>query len=227
MDFSAGFSILNWIGLYLMQRSVILTVLLCLCLPHIAGAQDRASDSLACSGIQLQTNLLYDALLAPNISLALPIGNKWSINASFTNPWWVARDNSWCYQILHAEVEARRWLGNRDSRPLLTGSAIGIYFGGGYYDLEYNSKGFQGGMGASAGISYHWAKCISRNKRWRIELGLGLGAIHTKFKHYEGRKGNTILVWLRDDKYLWIGPTKASVSIAYLINWKSKKRDRQ
>ena len=171
----------------------------------------------------VNSNLLYDALLAPNFGVEFPIKKKLSFNVSYVFPWWVAKDDAWCYQLQYWELEGKCWLGDRRYEPLLTGHALGLFGGVGYYDFEFDSKGYQGEICINAGVSYHYAKRFGKNKRWRLQLGAGLGMMRTNYSYYEGRLQNQYLVWQHDGRYTWIGPTKLDINIGYLIHRKVER----
>lgn len=171
----------------------------------------------------INSNLLYDALLAPNFGVEFPIKKKLSFNVSYVFPWWVAKDDAWCYQLQYWELEGKYWLGDRSYEPLLTGHALGLFGGVGYYDFEFDSKGYQGEICINAGVSYHYAKRFGKNKRWRLQLGAGVGMMRTNYSYYEGRLQNQYLVWQHDGRYTWIGPTKLDINIGYLIHRKVER----
>lgn len=169
----------------------------------------------------VNSNLLYDAIGAPNFGLELPIGKKLSFNASYVFPWWVSKSDNWCYQLQYWELEGKYWLGDRVYAPKLTGHAVGIFGGVGYYDLELKSKGYQGEICINAGVSYHYAKAFGKNKRWRLQFGGGIGMMRTNYSYYEHKYDH--LVWKRDGRYTWIGPTKLDINIGYLIHRKVER----
>ncbi len=88
----------------------------------------------------LSTNLLLDAALAPNIGVTVPVGQRWSVQASFACPWWDNGEKSFAYQVLHGSVGARYWLRgwkerNNADPGFLRGWFASAGIGGGYYDI--------------------------------------------------------------------------------------------
>ncbi len=171
----------------------------------------------------VNSNVLYDAVLAPNFGVEFPIRKMLSFNVSYVFPWWVAKDDSWCYELQYWELEGKYWLGDRRYEPVLTGHAVGLFGGVEYYDLERNSKGYQGEICVNAGFTYHYAKRFGKNRRWRVQFGVGVGMMRTNYSYYEGRMQNDYLVWQRDGRYTWIGPTKLDINIGYLIHRKVER----
>ena len=172
----------------------------------------------------LKTNLLFDAALMPNIELELPIGKHWSLNAEYIFPWWLINDDRYCLQLLMGGLEGRYWFGkreNREKRQALTGHFAGLYAGGGKYDLQWDTKGYQGEFFIAAGISYGYAHPIARNLR--LEYNIGIGMLRTNYRHYHTRDNHRTLLWQENGEYTWLGPTKLKVSLVWLINRKTKK----
>ena len=172
----------------------------------------------------LKTNLLFDAALMPNIEIEIPIGKRWSINAEYMFPWWLFDGDNYALQILMGGLEGRYWLGsrnNRSAREVLTGHFVGLYAGGGEYDLQWKENGYQGEFFIAAGISYGWAARIARNLH--LEFNIGIGLLRTDYRHYHARDNNQTLLWQENGNYTWFGPTKAKISLVWLLNRKVKK----
>ncbi len=173
--------------------------------------------------IAFKTNMLYDLALAPNIEVELPFAqDRFSVMAEWWFPWLCARNNSWCYQLLYGGVEGRIWLGNRNERPSLSGHFLGIYGGGGLFDLGYDNKGYQNQGYWSAGITYGYSFPIHRNLR--IETSVSVGYISAEYACYDVVEDGRYMVWRHDGKFSWIGPTKAKVSLVWTIFNKNKAK---
>ena len=174
--------------------------------------------------IALKTNLLFDFALMPNIEVELPFGNRWSLNGELMFPWWLFDGDKYCHQILSGGLEGRYWLGsrkNRDNRKLLTGHFLGLYAGGGKYDLQWDRNGYQGEFFIAAGVSYGYSTPIARNLN--LEFSLGIGLLRTGYEHYHARDNYRTLLWQNNGRYTWVGPTKAKVSLVWMLNRKMKK----
>lgn len=170
----------------------------------------------------LKTNLLFDVVMMPNIEIEVPIGNRWSVDGEYTFPWWLFDNDKYCMQILMGGLEGRYWLGNRkvrEQKGVLTGHFLGLYAGGGKYDLQWDDNGYQGEFFIAAGISYGWATSIARNLR--LEFNIGIGVLRTNYRHYHTRDNYHTLLWQENGKYTWLGPTKAKISLVWLLNRKT------
>lgn len=172
----------------------------------------------------LKTNLLFDAAMMPNIEVEIPIGKRWSVNGEYMFPWWLFDNDRYCMQILMGGLEGRYWLGSRKKRAqkdVLTGHFLGLYAGGGKYDLQWDNNGYQGEFFIAAGISYGYTAKIARNLR--LEFNIGIGMLRTDYRHYHARDNYQTLLWQENGRYTWFGPTKAKISFVWLLNRKVKK----
>ena len=124
--------------------------------------------------LALKTNMLFDIALIPNIEVEVPVGKCWSLNGELMFPWWLFDNDKYCMQILSGGLETRYWLDNKKKRNILTGHFAGLYAGGGKYDLQWKENGYQGEFFIAAGISYGYAKRISRNLHLEFNLGIGV-----------------------------------------------------
>ena len=174
--------------------------------------------------LALKTNLLFDAALMPNVEIEVPVGKRWSVNGEYAFPWWQFDRGKYCMQVLMGGLEGRYWLGSRKSREdreVLTGHFLGLYAGGGKYDLQWGEKGYQGEFFIAAGVSYGWATRIARHLH--LEFNIGIGLLRTDYRHYHARDKYQTLLWQENGKYTWFGPTKAKISLVWLLNRRVKK----
>lgn len=154
----------------------------------------------------------------PNIELEVPIGKRWSLNGEYMFPWWLINDDRYCLQVLMGGLEVRYWPGRRN---VLTGHFLGLYAGGGKYDLQWDKNGYQGEFFIAAGVSYGYAHSIARNLR--LEYNIGIGMLRTDYRHYHSRDNHQTLLWQENGEYTWLGPTKLKISLVWLITGKNKK----
>lgn len=174
--------------------------------------------------LALKTNLLFDAALMPNVEIEVPVGKRWSVNGEYAFPWWQFDRGKYCMQVLMGGLEGRYWLGSRKSREdreVLTGHFLGLYAGGGKCDLQWGEKGYQGEFFIAAGVSYGWATRIARHLH--LEFNIGIGLLRTDYRHYHARDNYQTLLWQENGKYTWFGPTKAKISLVWLLNRRVKK----
>ena len=163
--------------------------------------------------LAVKNNLLYDLALAPNIEVEIPMGRRWSLNTEYKCPWWLNSKHNFCYQLLSGGVEGRCWLGDRRKHKRLTGHFVGLYAEGGIYDFQLQSDGYQGKYYGAAGVTYGYARQLARH--FSIEFSLGIGYLTTEYKKYTPYEGD--IIWANSGRYNFIGPTKAKVSLVWLI----------
>ena len=180
--------------------------------------------------VALKTNLLFDAVGAVNIGAEVPIGNRTSLEASWTFPWYLEREWDWCYQLLWGDLEARWWLGERNRSNRLMGHFVGLYAGGGLYDFQWRSTdGYQGEFFIAAGMSYGYS--MKLRSGWNLEFELGVGYLQSDYRHYfhitEPDGTETLIRDKVSGRFGYWGPTKAKVSLVLPIEWKSNKRVRE
>lgn len=186
--------------------------------------------------LAVKTNLLFDALLAPNVEVEVPFGKngRWSAMAEVWCPWWRfdhnpagdvnkyyrsdQRPTRTSYQLLTAGLELRRWFPGRCSAtPVLSGPFVGLYVAGGKYDLGCDGKGDQGeffSVGISAGYSWPLAR------HWNLELSAAVGYVGGPKVHYENEFDDARLIYRSDSWMNRFAPTKLKVSLVYIIGKK-------
>ena len=170
--------------------------------------------------LALKNNLLYDLALAPNIEIEIPVGKRWSVNMEYKSPWWSNSSKEICYQLISGGIESRYWLGNRELHNRLNGHFFGLYIEGGIYDFQFKGNGYQGKYYGAAGFTYGYSTLLSRHLA--LEFSLGIGYLTTEYQKYTPYEGS--LVWMSSGNYTFIGPTKAKISLVWLI---TKKRGRK
>lgn len=202
-------------------------LLLCLssgflyCMP--VRAQERSTPVLA-----LKTNLLFDAALMPNVEVEVPLGGRWSVAGEYMFPWWRLGGDKYCLQILAGGLESRCWLGSRNigrGHHVLAGHFLGLYAGGGKYDLQWKENGYQGEFFIAAGASYGWSTRIGRCLN--LEFSIGLGILRTQYRHYQPQDNYQTLMWQDSGTYTWFGPTKAKISLVWLLERRNRKGGRK
>ena len=193
--------------------------------PTLAGipAPVEAATKIQRPLFAVGTNLLYDAIITPNVSVEVPLGHNWSVRAAYTFPWWVTRTNDIAWQILKWDVGARWWFSPKnlyDPMDVLRGHFAGIELSMGYYDVEPKHRGWQG-EAVVATLEYGYAWRLGKN--WRLSACLGLGWLYSpKYRAYEGTQDDQHLIYQHTGNLNWFGPTKVSVGIQYLFHYNKK-----
>lgn len=170
----------------------------------------------------LKTNLLYDVLALPSIGAEFYVGKNWSVGANWTYGWWDKDNRHRYWRAYGGDIYARRWFGKRAEEKPLTGHHVGIYAGVVTYDFEFGGKGYMGGLPHRSlwsrcnylgGIEYGYSLPVGR--RINLDFTIGVGYMCGDYLEYvpEGRR----YVWQATKRHSWVGPTKAEISLVWLI----------
>lgn len=164
--------------------------------------------------VGVKTNMLYDALLVPNGGLEIYLGKNWSIDAYWMYAWWKSDRVHNYWRTYGGDVELRKWLGSAARRKPLTGHHIGAYAQIVTYDFELGGRGYLADRWSyAAGVSYGYSLPVA--KRLNIDFSIGLGYMGGEYKEYLPLDGH--YVWQSTKRRHWIGPTKAEISLVWLI----------
>jgi hypothetical protein len=193
-----------------------------------APAQEREREK-APVYVALKTNLLYDALLLPNLSAEWYMGKDWSLVIEGNWSWWTFDkpiQNWWYHRIQVAGIELRKWV--KSPYPL-QGHALGVYTMLGNYDVRFFTKGeyTRGSLSYqswSAGLSYAYSFPIAR--RLNLELGVAVGYVGGRYYSYDYCLEHDH--WAQRAMYNrnYFGPTRVGVSLVWLLGAGNDEKSR-
>ncbi len=183
---------------------------------HAGTAQDAyrpSGNPLPSWG--LKTNLLNDATTTLNLGAELRLNRKTTFELPVSyNPWTFSDNKKWKHLLVQPEL--RRW-----TCEAFNGAFWGVHAHYGVYNVSglptslfstyMNEHRFEGWL-AGAGVSYgyHWML----RGRWSLEATLGIGYAYLSYDKYPCAKcGQKIGTGNRN----YFGPTKAAVSLIYMI----------
>lgn len=184
--------------------------------PAIPSQVHPSSESQAppvASYFALKSNLLYDALLVPNLSLEASIGSGWTLGAGGMFAWWSKDAKHRYWRIYGGGLEIRKYFGTLSKSKPLQGHHLGIYGDFLTYDFEFGAKGYQSKATYAAGIKYGYSHPIAN--RLNLDFALGIGYLHSNYKTYVPRDG--CYVYQETKKRKWLGPTQAEISLVWLL----------
>ena len=184
--------------------------------PAIPSQVHPSSESQAppvASYFALKSNLLYDALLVPNLSLEASIGSGWTLGAGGMFAWWSKDAKHRYWRIYGGDLEIRKYFGTLAKSKPLQGHHLGIYGDFLTYDFEFGAKGYQSKATYAAGIKYGYSHPIAN--RLNLDFALGIGYLHSNYKTYVPRDG--CYVYQETKKRKWLGPTQAEISLVWLL----------
>lgn len=161
----------------------------------------------------LKTNMLYDLALTPNFEIEFYLGRGWSVGGSWMYAWWKSDKSHYYWRTYGGGLDLRKYFGRRASEKPLTGHHLGIYGQGLTYDFETGRKGYQSKFSYGAGIEYGYSLPIGR--RLNLDFGIGIGYLGGEYKVYVPIDSH--YVWKETRQRHWFGPTKAEISLVWLI----------
>lgn len=195
-----------------MKKLVLILITLC------CGAIGSAS---AQNEVGIKTNLLYGGYtFTPNLGVEIGLGKRTTLEiAGGYNPWNLngAKNNNKKSVHWLAQAEFRYFLCER-----FNGHFFGVHALGGQYNigrhelpllLGKGSKDFRfEGLALGAGVSYGYQLVLGTH--WNVEFNIGVGYAHLKYDKYNCPKCGEKL---ESSTRSYFGPTKAGISLIYLI----------
>ena len=208
-------------------------------LTPVPASKTEAEDSRMISEPQQQppfymaakTNLLYDALLVPNAGVEFYLGKGFSASGSWMYAWWKKNRRHRYWRIYGGELAIRKYFCRPEGGSPLSGHHLGVYGQILTYDFETGGRGYMGGkpggtlwekMNYTAGLEYGYSLPVAR--RLNIDFVIGLG--YWGGTYYEYLPMDNHYVWQATKQRHWFGPTKAEISLVWLLgrgNHKLKK----
>jgi hypothetical protein len=196
-----------------MNNKVILTIVVAIVLMF------GRLTTITAQQVALKTNLLYDATTTPNIGIEMGLGKKSTAQLFYgLNPWKFGSGEDRKF-LKHWIVnpEYRYWFCQR-----FNGSFIGLHAFGGEFDAykikmplgwweELQDYRFEGWF-IGGGLAYGYQWILSRH--WNFEAAIGFGAAYIDYDKFDcgvcGKK-------LDDGHKIYVGPTKAALSLLYMF----------
>lgn len=169
--------------------------------------------------LALKTNLPPYLAGVLNAEIEVPVHKRWSVNAEGQFAWW-SYDNTYCSRIAAGGIEARYWFGERSQKRVLTGWFAGAsIWGSGKFDFQCHD-GVQGDYLFNWGLTGGYACRFSRHPDFGMEFSLGVGMMKSMkyYKYSEPEDGYPIWEKTKRIGFPNIVPTKAKISLVWLIN---------
>jgi len=198
--------------------------MLCLlCLPQVAAAAEpRDSAGPSPIYIAVKTNMLYDAALVPNVGAEMYVGRDFSVGFDWNHAWWSCADRHRYWRIYGGEIYGRWWFGEKARLKPLTGHHVGLYVQAFTYDIEFGGTGYMGGEPGDNmlgrmnwGIGAEYGFSLPVHRRLNIDFSIGIGYFGGKYYEYRPLDGHN--VWQATRIRRWFGPTRAEVSLVWLL----------
>jgi len=163
----------------------------------------------------IKSNLIYDAILMPSLEIEYRINDRWSAAVEGNMAWWHNNGKHKYYQLATILPEVRYWFKPQGARR---GHYVGLFGGGGWYDLENGGKGYKG-EGGMVGVSYGYMFPVG--KYLAFEVGAGVGYLTAKYEEYLPLDGH--YVYQQTSRTNWFGPVKLKFALVWNIGrWMEK-----
>lgn len=183
---------------------------------------DSIKDTRRSFYMSVRTNMLYDALLLPDLGVEFYLGRNWSIKGNWMYGWWDKSGSHRYWRAYGGDVTLRRWFGSAAARKPLTGHHAGIYAQLLTYDFEFGGKGEMAGEPGEPlwsrpsyafGLEYGYSLPVAH--RLNIDFAIGIGYLGGYYYTYHP-EGN---IYVADSlhKRNWFGPTKIEVTLIWQI----------
>jgi hypothetical protein len=171
--------------------------------------------------VAVKTNVLYDVTSTINLGLEFAMAPKWTLDLPVNyNAWILQREINKDGDEVQKKI--KHWLIQPELRRWFCGKFYGNFLGfhgliGGYnvggiglFGLDEERR-YEGNIyGAGVSYGYHWIL----NTRWSIEATVGVGYAYLGYAKYPC---TTCAPKLEDASRNYFGPTKAGISLIYII----------
>ena len=173
--------------------------------------------------LAVRTNLLYDAVLVPNVGLEVWLGAGFTLGVDWFYTWIPLDQQHFYWQTYGGYLTARYYFGKQAAAQPYGGHHVGIYGSMLTYDVEFGGRGYQADkFGFGGGVEYGYSLPVAKNLC--LDFNLGIGYQGGEYKTYlPTDDGTGHYVWEGTYKRHWFGPTKAEISLKWLIGPAEKK----
>lgn len=177
--------------------------------PPVATTVEKPKRNLY---IAIESNLLYDAAVLPNIGAEIGLWRGLTIGGSYQNIWLRNKAYTRWYRLEDFEVGANYYI-NRDGKPF-RGHHVGIYGQVATWDFTINGRGYLAERWTlGVGIAYGYTLPIGR--RFNLDFEVGIGYLGGNMHEYIPQDGHR--VWQFQKPLRWVGPTKVGITLQWLI----------
>lgn len=160
--------------------------------------------------------MLYDVMLTPNIGAGIIVSDRVTLLADWMYARWSNHDRRRYWRIYGGDIEVRYRIGARREGSPLGGHYIGAYGSIACYDFQAGRSHtgvLSDTYNYAAGLSYTYSLPVSTH--FNVDFSLGIGYLWGRYKKHTPI--DDCDVWLSTHKLGWFGPTRAGVSLVWLI----------
>lgn len=172
------------------------------------------------STILLTSNMLYNLAAVPNLGAELIFANGWATGFSGMYAWWNKGDLSKVWRIQGGEIIIKRYMGNHYTPS--NNWHIGVYANIFRYDIHWGKKGYLSGNSGGSffnrstfGAGFEGGYTLKLSEKFCLDFSLGIGYLAGQYLTY--KTVDTHNVWESTRRRHWFGPTKAEISLVWII----------
>jgi hypothetical protein len=174
-------------------------------------AQDLRTIRNTTPVFAINSNLLYDATASMNLGIEFKLNKQLTLKLPVAyNPW--TFDNNKQLRLILAQPELRWWLCESFSGHFLGLHGHYALYNVGSIGTDYMKKHRYEGYLYGGGISYGYQFYLA--PRWSLEVSIGLGYAYMNYDVY---KCETCGEYIKSENKNYFGPTKADLSLIYLL----------
>ena len=171
------------------------------------------------SRVAIKTNLLYDAVFVPNLSVEVNCYNNFTVYLDMLYAGWNFPSKNIYWDLYGLQIGARKYFGKISRERAFSGHHIGAYTQALAYDMQAGNLGQQTpGLNIGVGLDYGYSFPIASGLN--LDLEIGLGYLGGKYYEYVVQDGHH--TWRGTVKRAWMGPTKLGASLLWLIKKPTK-----
>ena len=170
----------------------------------------------------IKTIMLYDVAAIPNVGVEFHLGKRFSLAANYTHAWWSNSSKNFFWRYYGADASFRWWFGKASKVKPLQGHHVGVNYLIYTFDFQLGNRGYLGGKPGgmlinrpnhTVSLEYGYSLPIAR--RLNLDFVIGVGYSSNTIDEYMPIDGH--FVWQRTNAFKYFGPTKAEVSLVWLI----------
>lgn len=169
--------------------------------------------------IAVKSNLLYSvAALTLNAGMEIRLAEQWTLDVPINfNPWKVGdktRVRHWAIQ-----PEARYWFNKSFDRTFVGFHVHYADFNVGNWSMFSDNMQNNRYQGHLYGAGFSFGNVWKLKERWLLETSFGLGYMNITYEKYPCATCGSMI---KDGTRNYWGPTKAAISLIYIIKQKEK-----
>ncbi len=173
--------------------------------------------------LAVKTNTVEDLASIPNLGIEFHMGRGWTTYLDWQYSWWKNDNRKWYWRTYGGDLGIRKYFGRNAETGLLRGHHLGIY--GQIYTYDFLLPGETGIMGGQpggnifdlfnygGGIEYGYSLRLAH--QLNLDLTVGFGYFGGEYHEYQ--PVDNCYLWMSTNKRNYWGPTKAEISLVWLI----------